>query len=1049
MPIIGSVTLHTDSVVFDGFYLHRLYAHCNGSTLLLYTTRHLSISCSCCTLNLTLFWIRPLNMVPYKPRTRRSLLSCFVALLLLSGDIEPNPGPQFTDNYITLGSLNIRSATSKAALIQNLIYDHNIDIIALQETWFKPDTHPAINQDVAPPGFAVNHVYRQFAAGGPTRGGGLAVIYRDHVKVRPIDLHFQPATFELQSLLISSSTPPVLLVNIYQRHSPPTAVFFDELETLLSCVTVESSARLVLCGDFNCPGNDGRINDNLDDVLTSCGLQQHVLQPTRDHNLLDIVATSDPEVVQDVCVVSSGDASDHCLITAKLQSRQPPPPPVQSTYRALKRLNLGDFEASLRCSALFTDPATTADLFAAQLQSVVTELLDKLAPLKTTRRRASKPTAKWLSADAIAAKRERRRLERVWQRTRTETDRIAYRAVCRRANVLINGSRRDYIRRELDACTDSQQRWTTVKRILHSSNSKKSILDNVDSNLCDKFSDFFMSKVTQLRHNISSRLSSQPTEQLPADPSHSGPILSTLSIVTVKEVYDLLSSIRPKSSSMDFIPTTLLKSCPSVFSDLIAKLANLSFQEGCFPQAFKTAAVTPLIKKPNLDPCNLANFRPISNLNNISKIIERLFLTRLQPQVLTSPNFNPFQSAYRRNHSTETALLCTLDQVFHSADLGKSTILVSLDLSAAFDTIDHTILLNRLQTTFGITGTALNWITSYLSNRFQLVRLDKFSSSPQVCKSGVPQGSVLGPLLFTIYVSPISSLLSNLGVSQHQYADDTQLHISVSKSSASADLRILESALCTLSSWFAHNWLALNPEKSDAILLGTHQRNSTLASVTGVNVSGSTVPLSDHIKLLGVTLDKSLTLRKHVNLVSQSCYYHIKALRHIRHSLDSHTASLIAHALVSSRLDYANSVLYGSPNSAILKLQRIQNTLARIVLNTNSLTHSDPLLKQLHWLPIQSRIHFKLASITYKALSTSTPQYLATFLLRYHPIRTLRSSDQQLLVVPASHTNFGSRSFRHTAPSIWNEIPLQVRSAPSIASFKHSLKTLYFCHPPA
>lgn len=129
-------------------------------------------------------------------------------------------------------------------------------------------------------------------------------------------------------------------------------------------MTVESSARLVLCGDFNCPRKDGQINDNLDDVLTSCGLQQHVLQPTRDHNLLDIVATSDPEVVQDVCVVSSGDASDHCLITAKLQSRQPPPPPVQSTYRALKRLNLGDFEASLRCSALFTQGVSRTSLTA-------------------------------------------------------------------------------------------------------------------------------------------------------------------------------------------------------------------------------------------------------------------------------------------------------------------------------------------------------------------------------------------------------------------------------------------------------------------------------------------------------------------------------------------------------------------------------------------------------------------------------------------------------------------------------------------------------------
>ena len=124
--------------------------------------------------------------------------------------------------------------------------------------------------------------------------------------------------------------------------------------------------------------------------------------------------------------------------------------------------------------------------------------------------------------------------------------------------------------------------------------------------------------------------------------------------IYLQQVSSLLKSITSKSSGMDFIPTSLLKACPSVFSELIARLANLSFQEGCFPQSFKTAQVSPLIKKPSLDPGNFANYRPISNLNNISKILERLFMSRLQQHILPSPNFNPFQSAYRRNHSTET-----------------------------------------------------------------------------------------------------------------------------------------------------------------------------------------------------------------------------------------------------------------------------------------------------------------------------------------------------------------------------------------------------------
>jgi Reverse transcriptase (RNA-dependent DNA polymerase) len=397
-------------------------------------------------------------------------------------------------------------------------------------------------------------------------------------------------------------------------------------------------------------------------------------------------------------------------------------------------------------------------------------------------------------------------------------------------------------------------------------------------------------------------------------------LFDTIPHVTPTEVSKLLTSMPSKSSNLDYVPTSLLKSSHLVFSQLIAKLATLSFQEGCFPQSFKTTLVTPLIKKSNLEPENLSNHRPISNLNNISKLLGKLFLSRLQPHVLASPNVNPYQSAYRRNHSTETALLCTLDHVFHSATAHKSTILVSLDFSAAFDTIDPSILLNSLISTFGISGTALRWITSYLTKRSQFVKIGNSSSNLRSSISGVPQGSVLGPLLFTIYVSPIASLISQQGVNQHQYADDTQLFISISQSSASADIQILKSALVVLSQWFSHNCLALNPDKSEAIFLGTQQRNSSLSNRIHINVAGSTVPLSDTIKLLSVTLDKSLTVHKHFNQVSQSCYYHLKAFRHIRPCLDNHTASLIAHALMSSRLEYANSVLFGAALYVTLKL---------------------------------------------------------------------------------------------------------------------------------
>jgi hypothetical protein len=191
------------------------------------------------------------------------------------------------------------------------------------------------------------------------------------------------------------------------------------------------------------------------------------------------------------------------------------------------------------------------------------------------------------------------------------------------------------------------------------------------------------------------------------DEGHVGPVLDDLPPVTESEVLRILRSIQPKSSPLDFVPTSLIKECSEIFAPIICSLANLSFSEGHFPESFRLAQVTPLIKKPGLDPDVPANFRPISNLNNISKILEKLFSSRLQDHVKLSTNLNPFQSAYRKHHSTETALLKIVNDIYTSIDGKKIAVLVSLDLSAAFDTLDHSTLLTRLEETFGISGFAL------------------------------------------------------------------------------------------------------------------------------------------------------------------------------------------------------------------------------------------------------------------------------------------------------------------------------------------------------
>ena len=412
-----------------------------------------------------------------------------------------------------------------------------------------------------------------------------------------------------------------------------------------------------------------------------------------------------------------------------------------------------------------------------------------------------------------------------------------------------------------------------------------------------------------------------------------------------------------------------------------------------FPSSFKQALVQPLLKKPSLSTDDLNNFRPISNLNFISKILEKVVASRIQSHLSSNSLSSSFQSAYRIFHSTETTLLKIHNDLILAMDRGEVTSLILLDLSAAFDTVDHSILLTRLQNWFGLDGLSLNWFTSYLSSRSQAVSINDSISAFSTLFCGVPQGSVLGPLLFTLFTTPLGSEISKNSLKYHLYADDTQLYISFTPTNSALSLDTLTTTFTDIISWMNLNKLLLNPSKTEFLLIGTKQQRLKFSDLTNLSLSNDIIPVSSSARNLGFIFDSDMSFSDQINSVSKSCHFHIRDIRRIRHLLPLSAATALANSLVSSKLDYCNSLYSGISQANLNKLQRIQNSLARVITNTSKYQHITPILKKLHWLPIKQRIDYKLSLLTYKTLTNQQPTYLYNSLsFPSHSVST-RSSD--------------------------------------------------------
>ncbi len=355
---------------------------------------------------------------------------------------------------------------------------------------------------------------------------------------------------------------------------------------------------------------------------------------------------------------------------------------------------------------------------------------------------------------------------------------------------------------------------------------------------------------------------------------------------------------------------------------------------GIFPTAFKQARVTPLLKKPTLNTSLLENYRPVSLLPFVAKTLERVVFNQLSLFLSQYNKLDAKQSGFRSGHSTETALLSVTEALRVAKADSKSSVLILLDLSAAFDTVNHQILLSTLSS-LGITGIPLRWFESYLTGRsFRVAWGGEVSKAHQLV-TGVPQGSVLGPLLFSTYTTSLGPIIQAHGFFYHCYADDTQLYLSFQPDDPTVAARI-SGCLADISAWMKEHHLQLNLAKTELLVVPA---TPTLQHDFSIQLGTSIITPSTSVRNLGVIFDDQLTFKEHTAKTARSCRFALHNIRKIRPFLTEHAAQLLVQALVVSRLDYCNALLAGLPSNTIKPLQMIQNAAARLVFNEPKRTH--------------------------------------------------------------------------------------------------------------
>ncbi len=514
--------------------------------------------------------------------------------------------------------------------------------------------------------------------------------------------------------------------------------------------------------------------------------------------------------------------------------------------------------------------------------------------------------------------------------------------------------------------------------------------------------------------------------------------------ISEMDICNAISRLGPSQvSADDGITGYMLKCVKTEICPILKYIFNLSIQKRVFPSQWKMAIVTPLFKSGQTDDPN--NYRPISVLSTLGKILERCAHSQCYDYLSSHNILHPSQSGFRKGYSTDTCVIDLLDNIYREVDDGGACGVLFIDLSKAFDTVDHQILVEKLRH-LGFRPSACAWFMSYLDHRYQRTKVGDALSGPMRMNSGVPQGSILGPLLFICYINDLPCSANHSMT--FLYADDTALLV---KGKELEDIRCkMEADLKNVNTWFGSNRLAMNQSKTKSMLFCSSRsmyRDSQLNLKQPIG--NGTVVQTEEYKYLGIWLDPQLNFKTHVNKTCAKVKSRTGLLWRMRNVISQSLAMDLYQSLIEPHFTYGDMIYDGCGVASKHKLQVQQNQALRAVLNVDQFYPSVALHDKLkcEWLDVQRSRH--CSNMAYKGLNDLTPVNISNMFVKPEHKRTLRSAATPSFITPMNKTVFGDGNFINRCHRYWGQIPTDVKQSPSIASFKCNLmKASCFMHNP-